>query len=427
MKKEIRKVPRDPDGKPFHVYRERKGLLVYWCKFATQLEADNCGQKIKRLKDPHTGGWYYQGDETIAAVRQRPRAETKREVNEILDALRVRARQEKYGLTVAAPAAVTLSELVAARLADPGRQAMPSYAAAKRELEAFMDFFPADPDVTALTTADMKDYVTRRCAEVGPGTINRKLGYVSSMLHAAGDYFAALESWRPPRIPYADEPEGRERTLTLDEATRIVVWLLTAPARRRTDLIARQKVADIFRLALLTSTRQGEWRKRKWAQVDLETGVIKLTKTKTGKSRTLVMTPPVRAILERRFGARGASEYIFPGERKAHQPMRENSIRHLLQQAAEALKIPYGRKVEGGFVFHDLRHTAVSAMLLASHDLATVAQVAGHKKEGMTLRYSHATAASIGRALGSLEQFAILVEIPDEVDRKLTEVNKAAD
>lgn len=363
-------------------------------------------------------------DFTLHGRRYRPREDSKADLEEAIDALRTRARQEKYSLPVE-QSIVTLHALIAARRADPERQRMPTYPAAERELQSFRDFFTHDFAVTALTTAALKDYVTRRCASVSPGTVNRKLGYVSSMLHAAGDYFAPLESWRPPRFPFMKEPEERQRPLALDEAQRIVAWLLTAPVPRKTDRVAREKVADIFRLALMTSTRQGEWRLRRWGQVDFANGLIQLTKTKTGKSRTLVMTAPVRAILQRRFAACNGSEYVFPGAYKHQQPMRENSIRHLLQAAAKALSITYGRNNEGGFVFHDTRHTAASTMLLAGHDLATVADVLGHSKKEMTLKYAHATIESRRGALTSLEKFGYMVEIDPAGDKILTSENGA--
>jgi integrase len=353
-------------------------------------------------------------DFTIRGVRHRPKEETKEDLDEVIETIRSRARQEKYGLP-AERAVVTLAELTAARLADPNCKRAATFNACKRVLESFRDFFPDDQPVARLTTADLRDYFAKARGHLQPGTVNRELNYLGAMLNSAGLYFPALEHWKPPRLPRPRETEGRDRPLALDEARRIVGYL-RAPARRRFDEHVRASVADIFQLALMTGMRQGEWRTRTWREIDFEAGTIRLTKTKTGKARTIVMSAPVRAILERRFAARGEGAFVFPGSYKGDRPMVEWTIRRQLMKAAESLGIPYGRKAEGGFTFHDARHTAVTNMLHDGHDLATVADISGHSKKTMALRYSHATAESRHRAMRSLEKF----DFPESADKNST-------
>jgi integrase len=281
-------------------------------------------------------------------------------------------------------------------------------------LKDFAEYFPADFPVTALTTAHVRDYFAKRRPKIAPGTVNRELGYISAALRAAEMYFPELENWKPPRLPYGREPEGRDRPLTLDEAHRLIEFLRTAPVHRRLDREARLKVADLLSLALMTGMRLGEWLKRKRSDFDLQGGTVRLTKTKTGKARTLLLTPPVGAIVERRIKEAGASPFLFSGAYHRDRPMLPYSVTRALKYAAAQLKIPYGRGTEGGFTFHDTRHTAVSNMLLAGHDLATVADISGHSKKTMALRYSHATAESRARALQSLEKFDFRVSVAEK-------------
>lgn len=370
---------------------------------------------IGQVYSERRGKWVWAYDLRINRSRVQESGFPSRERAEAaVSRLKLRALDEKYGLPSDEPSrSVSLAQLVEARLADPQRKAMPSYDDSARILRLFRDHFAPDAPVTAITTADVRAWINASRPSIGPGTLNTELSYVSSLLRAAGSYFPELESFQPPPMPYARKPEERDRPLTFDEARRIVSWLLApdAPARERR---ARLLTADIFRLGLMTGMRLGEWRLRRWSQVDFDTALIRLTKTKTGRPRTIKMTPSVRAILARRYAERGGSDYVFAGIGRSARPVCEGTVRRQLVLAAEALKIPYGRATEGGFTFHDTRHTAVTAMLARGADLATVAELAGHSKGHMTMRYAHASAESRERALRSLEIFSFGEEVEEK-------------
>lgn len=350
--------------------------------------------------------WVWAFDIRISGARiQESGFPTRDRAEAAVTRLKNRALDEKYDLpSNEAAAFVSLAELVEARLADPQRKAMPSHRSAERILRSFRDYFPPAQAVTSITTADVRAWIAAERSGVGPGTVNNELGHVSSLLHSAGSYFPALEGWAPPRLPYTRKPEERDRPLSLQEAKGVIEFLRSSQHARHAA--ARLAAADIFQLALLTGMRQSEWRLRKWAHIDFEAGTVRLTKTKTGRPRVLRMTPSVRAILVGRLRARGASDYVFPSVVKRERPVSVNAIRRWLVLAAEALVIPYGRGVDGGFTFHDTRHTAITEMLAGGNDLATVADISGHSKKSMTLRYGHATTESRERALHTLEKFS---------------------
>ena len=56
--------------------------------------------------------------------------------------------------------------------------------------------------------------------------------------------------------------------------------------------------------------------------------------------------------------------------------------RHWFEDAVENAKLV-------GFTWHDLRHTFASRLVMAGVDLRTVAELLGHKKIQMTMRYAH--------------------------------------
>jgi integrase len=71
-----------------------------------------------------------------------------------------------------------------------------------------------------------------------------------------------------------------------------------------------------------------------------------------------------------------------------------------MREACEACGFRYGREVAGGFVTHDGRHTAVTRMLHAGKDLATIGLITGHNDKTLILHYGHATAESGDAAIG---------------------------
>ena len=79
----------------------------------------------------------------------------------------------------------------------------------------------------------------------------------------------------------------------------------------------------------------------------------------------------------RRIPRRLDSPYVFPGKLGKELV---NTRRRFLKALDEA-------GIEG-FVFHDLRHTFASHLVMAGVDLMTVKEFLGHKRFEMTLRYA---------------------------------------
>lgn len=78
----------------------------------------------------------------------------------------------------------------------------------------------------------------------------------------------------------------------------------------------------------------------------------------------------------------------------------------ILRDACEATDVACGRDVAGGFVTHDARHTAVTRMLQAGRDLATIGSITGHADKTLILHYGHASTESRDQAMDVLEKFA---------------------
>ena len=57
------------------------------------------------------------------------------------------------------------------------------------------------------------------------------------------------------------------------------------------------------------------------------------------------------------------------------------------------------------FVFHDLRHTFASHLIMAGVDITTVSKLLGHRSLTMTLRYSHLAPAHLAEAVNKLKNY----------------------
>jgi integrase len=143
--------------------------------------------------------------------------------------------------------------------------------------------FGKDTNLADITAATISDYKGKRLATksrqtgaaLSAAAINRPLALRRHLLHLAHEEWGALDSI--PTVRLEDEPEGRLRWLTPEEANRLLV---AARESRNPDL------ADLVELSLFTGLRQGEALELTWDRVDRSRGVLLLLEvTKSGRRR----------------------------------------------------------------------------------------------------------------------------------------------
>ena len=118
-------------------------------------------------------------------------------------------------------------------------------------------------------------------------------------------------------------------------------------------------------------------------QLDFKNDIIilKADHTKTNKARNIPMTKEILDIL-RRIPTDLRSLHIFTFKGKAFHNMR-GSVRRACDKAG----IPYGMRVEGGFVFRDLRSTCKTLIARAGIDIVYRDALLGHAQRGMDRHY----------------------------------------
>jgi integrase len=215
-------------------------------------------------------------------------------------------------------------------------------------------------DITPLM---VDEYIQKRVTTCKPGTVNRETQLLSHMFKRAIAWGKALENpaahLRPLRVN-----NRRLRYLSHKEITS----LLSAA-----DDILRPMV----RVALHTGLRRSEQFSLTWQDVDFTLGLIRVLHTKNGERRELPMSATLRETLQqlpRRLG----SDHIFPGRTGRGMSNIRGRFHRALREAG----------IEG-FVWHDLRHTFASYLVMAGVNLTSVKELMGHKTIAMTLRYAH--------------------------------------
>jgi integrase len=138
------------------------------------------------------------------------------------------------------------------------------------------------------------------------------------------------------------------------------------------------RLYPIVFLALFTGLRKSEILTLTWKQVDLQTGFIRLQKTKAGKPRNVPISEPVRELLTS-LPRNLKGNFLFTGR---HNKGPRTTISNEFPRACKRAGLNDVR-------FHDLRHTFASNCAMSGateHELMTLL---GHSSTRMVRRYTH--------------------------------------
>ncbi len=115
--------------------------------------------------------------------------------------------------------------------------------------------------------------------------------------------------------------------------------------------------------------------------MDIENRVLTIPRSKSGETRHVPLNDQAVAILE---GLKSwmTSPWVFPSPNPARPLDAQNFYNRVFIPALGKAEIQ-------GVVWHTLRHTFASRLVMAGVDLRTVQELMGHKDIHMTLRYSH--------------------------------------
>jgi integrase len=222
-------------------------------------------------------------------------------------------------------------------------------------------------DITARDVIAVQTKVKRAGA---PATANRYLTLMTRMFNLAVQW-GRLEKNPAASVRKFTENNARERYLKTDEISRMLETLAAWPNR---------SFAGLIRFLLFTGVRRGEAMGLTWDRVDLENRTIFLDKTKSGKTRTVLLnTLAVEVLGEMKTLRKRSHRFVFPGHRKDAPFVNP---RRAFDDLCAKLKIK-------DFHIHDLRHSYSSLAVNAGVSLYDVQKLLGHSSSQMTQRYAH--------------------------------------
>ena len=155
---------------------------------------------------------------------------------------------------------------------------------------------------------------------------------------------------------------------------------------------------ELFILELSTGMRRGEILGLQWDDLNMKTGVLKISrqvvllngkihisepKTKTS-IRTIILPKDIIKILKE-YKKTVDSKWLFPSPVKEDMPRNPSAVRKILARTLKKAGCKHIR-------FHDLRHTFATTALANGMDIKTLSAIIGHNSAETTLNiYTHIT------------------------------------
>jgi site-specific recombinase XerD len=182
---------------------------------------------------------------------------------------------------------------------------------------------------------------------------------------------------------------GKTRFLTLEEETTF-----------------RETLGNPYglwaRLAILTGLRLSEQFSFRWADVDLEQGLVTLPKTKAGQIQYIFLNAEAKAILRgiqiTQMNQDGCGPWVFPSDNPATHLDQRNFYSRIFVPAVQEAKLE-------SVTWHTLRHTFASRLAMSGQAEGTIAALLRHSTTALVKRYAHLSPSHLKAAIEQVACF----------------------
>lgn len=152
-----------------------------------------------------------------------------------------------------------------------------------------------------------------------------------------------------------------------------------------------------IRLAILTGLRKSEQFRLRWADINLERGLITLPDTKSGGVQYVHLMDEAKAILTSLIPG-NTSVWVFPSENPETHLDPDNFYGRVYMPALKDAKLE-------GVTWHTLRHTFASRLAMNGQAPSTIAALLRHSGTDLVARYAHLSPAHLQGALDGVSGF----------------------
>ena len=207
-----------------------------------------------------------------------------------------------------------------------------------------------------------------------PYEANRMLAMVSKMFGLAERWGLRPDASNPAKNIDRYREEKRERYLSPEELARLWQVLHSDEASKTAS---RSAIAAV-KLLILTGRRLNEVLTLRWEWIDLDTKVMRLPDTKSGRLTVSLGEAAIAVLLDLRANGRDDT-FVISGQRTGASLVN-------LQKPWRALRLLAGLD---DVRIHDLRHTYDSVGAGMGMSLPLLGRLLGHTQAATTSRYAH--------------------------------------
>jgi len=343
-------------------------------------------------RDEARGGWRAAVVDEVTGKRRYIRAKSQAEAIAKRDELRA-----KLGQAPRAGEALTVAEWIDGWMRSKASRIRPKTAEGYRShIEHHITPMLGRLRLSQLTPARLQGFVDHLTARgMHPVTVARVVATLRSALNTA------------VRQGVLDQSPARAVELPRTEQYR-GAYLDQAQAERFLEVVRGHRWGALYTVLITTGLRLGEALGLQWADIDFDSGQIRVTKQAQQQSGTWRLVPPkaasavrvayappvalasLRLHREAMQALRETAPETWPAEfegwvwlTRNGRPIQPSNVSHELEGILEGAGLPRIR-------VHDLRHSAATILLALGVDIRTIQAILGHSSPTLTMRtYSH--------------------------------------